>query len=94
MGQYNDNTRIKHVSVNSIFRPNYYNTQSSNFSITLPETINNVISMRISSIKIPFKSIYNISEELVLCTMCFQDMEDYLIQQEYKCDEWEEDDDD
>ena len=36
----------------------------------------------------------NISEELVLCTMCFQDMEDYLIQQEYKCDEWEEDDDD
>ena len=64
VGQYNDNTRIKHVSVNSIFRPNYYNTQSSNFSITLPETINNVISMRISSINIPVYSIYNISEEL------------------------------
>ena len=29
-------------------------------------------------------------EELVLCTMCFQDMEDELIQQNYKCDEWEE----
>ena len=64
VGQYNDNVRIKHVSVNSIFRPNYYNTQSSNFSITLPETINNVISMRISSINIPIHSIYNISEEL------------------------------
>ena len=64
VGQYNDNIRIKHISINSIFRPNYYNTQSSNFSITLPETINNVISMRISSINIPFKSIYNISEEL------------------------------
>ena len=64
VGQYNDNTRIKHVSVNSIFRPNYYNTQSSNFSITLPETVNNVISMRISSINIPIQSIYNISEEL------------------------------
>lgn len=64
VGQYNDNVRFKHVSVNSIFRPNYYNTQSSNFSITLPETINNVISMRISSINIPIQSIYNISEEL------------------------------
>lgn len=64
VGQYNDNVRIKHVSVNSIFRPNYYNTQSSNFSITLPETINNVISMRISSVNIPIQSIYNISEEL------------------------------
>ena len=64
VGQYNDNVRIKHVSVNSIFRPNYYNTQSSNFSITLPESINNVISMRISSINIPIQSIYNISEEL------------------------------
>lgn len=64
VGQYNDNIRIKHVSVNSIFRPNYYNTQSSNFSITLPETINNVISMRISSLNIPINSIYNISEEL------------------------------
>jgi uncharacterized CHY-type Zn-finger protein len=35
----------------------------------------------------------NISEELVLCTMCFQDMEDDLIQKDYKCDEWEDDDD-
>lgn len=64
VGQYNDNIRIKHVSVNSIFRPNYYNTQSSNFSITLPETINNAISMRLSSMNFPFSSMYNISNEL------------------------------
>lgn len=64
VGQYNDNLRIKHVSINSVFRPNYYNTQSSNFTITLPESLNNIISMRISSINIPFDSIYNITEEL------------------------------
>mgnify|MGYP003665784608 FL=1 len=64
VGQYNDNIRIKHVSVNSIFRPNYYNTQSSNFSIILPETINNVTSMRLSSMNFPFSSMYNISNEL------------------------------
>ena len=29
------------------------------------------------------------TEELVLCTMCFQDMEDELIQQNYKCDDWD-----
>ena len=64
VGQYNDNLRIKHVSINSVFRPNYYNTQSSNFTITLPESLNNIISMRISSINIPFDSIYNITQEL------------------------------
>ena len=64
VGQYNDNLRIKHVSINSVFRPNYYNTQSSNFTITLPESLNNIISMRLSSINIPFDSIYNITEEL------------------------------
>ena len=32
----------------------------------------------------------NISEELVLCTMCFQEMEDDLIQKDYKCDEWDD----
>lgn len=64
VGQYNDNLRIKHVSINSVFRPNYYNTQSSNFTITLPESLNNIISMRISSINIPFDSIYNITKEL------------------------------
>lgn len=60
---YNDNIKISHVSVNSIFRPNYYFTQSSNFTINLPETINNVISMRISSINLP-STIYNISQQL------------------------------
>lgn len=72
VGQYNDNLRIKHVSINSVFRPNYYNTQSSNFTITLPESLNNIISMRISSINIPFDSIYNITEELGNNTFTFK----------------------
>ena len=64
VGQYNDNVRVTSISINSIFRPNYYNTHSSNFTITLPETINNVISMRVSALNIPTHSIYNISKEL------------------------------
>ena len=36
---------------------------------------------------------YNSSEEIVLCTTCFQDNEDDLRQQDYKCDEWEEEED-
>lgn len=35
---------------------------------------------------------YNSSEEIVLCTACFQDNEEDLRQQDYKCDEWEEED--
>ena len=35
---------------------------------------------------------YNPSEEIVLCTACFQDNEEDLRQQDYKCDEWEEED--
>ena len=34
--------------------------------------------------------VNNPREELVLCTMCFQDMKDELIQQDYKCDDWDE----
>lgn len=34
-------------------------------------------------------SVNNPHEELVLCTMCFQDMKDELIQQDYKCDDWD-----
>ena len=64
VGQFNNNTRLSQVTIDSIFRPNYYNTESSNFTITLPEVINNVISMRLSSIIIPIDGIYNISKEL------------------------------
>ena len=67
---YNKNRSIKHVSINSIFasKQNVSGELLSNhgaqFTINLPETINNVISMRISSINIPIFSIFNISEEL------------------------------
>ena len=39
-------------------------------------------------------SVNNPHEELVLCTMCFQDMKDELIQQDYKCDDWDIEEDD
>ena len=38
-------------------------------------------------------SVNNPYEELVLCTMCFQDMKDELIQQDYLCDDWDIDED-
>jgi hypothetical protein len=34
-------------------------------------------------------SVNNPHEDLVLCTMCFQDMKHELIQQGYKCDDWD-----
>ena len=39
-------------------------------------------------------SVNNPHEELVLCTMCFQDMKHELIQQGYKCDDWDIEEDD
>jgi hypothetical protein len=41
------------VNVDTRFRPNYYNTSSTNFSIQLPLNVNKVVSMRIASIEIP-----------------------------------------
>jgi hypothetical protein len=39
-------------------------------------------------------SVNNPHEELVLCTMCFQDMKLELIQQNYLCDDWDIDEED
>jgi len=43
----------KQLNVDTRFRENYFGNPSSNFSITLPMTFNNVLSMSLNSIEIP-----------------------------------------
>jgi hypothetical protein len=49
----NVRTITQNVNIDSRFRPNYYGTSSTNFSIFLPFTQKNVVKMRISSIEVP-----------------------------------------
>jgi len=54
-------TITQDMSVDTRFRPNYYTTLSTNFTIDLPEIQRKVISMRISAIEMPM-TYYSISE--------------------------------
>ena len=51
------------VNIDSRFRPNYYNTSSSDQQITLPYKFEKVINMRLASIELPL-TYYAISESL------------------------------
>ena len=53
----------KLVNIDSLFRNDYYNTKSSNFTFTLPDKINKVIKMGISTLQIPTTN-YAISSSL------------------------------
>ena len=47
------------------------------------------------SIHVAYKGQFgNPTEELTMCTMCFQDMEEELIKNGYLCDDWEEEEED
>lgn len=46
-------TSILNLHFDSAFRDNYYNQDPANFHYTLPNPINNVVSIRLSSIDIP-----------------------------------------
>ena len=63
----NVNLDVKHITklinVDSLFRNDYYNTKSSDFTFTLPDKINKVIKMSISNIQLPL-STYSISSHL------------------------------
>ncbi len=59
----NIKTIKKAINIDSIFRSDYYNSKSTNYTITLPERINKIVSMRISSIQIPL-TYHAISPEL------------------------------
>lgn len=55
------NTILKGLNIDSRYRDDYYTTQSTDLSITLPYRIENVISYRLVSISIPI-TYYNISQ--------------------------------
>jgi len=43
----------KQVCIDTVFRPNYFKTKSSDFIFTLPESINNVTSMQLTACELP-----------------------------------------
>lgn len=51
------------INIDTRFRPDYYTSKSTDFTVTLPERLNKVVSMRLSSIEIPM-SFYAVSESL------------------------------
>ena len=59
----NIKTIKKAINIDSLFRTDYYTTKSSNFTVSLPERINKVLSMRVSCIQIPLTT-YAVSPNL------------------------------
>ena len=55
------NTILRGLNLDSRYRDDYYNTKSTDLSITLPYKIENVISYRLVSITLPI-TYYNISQ--------------------------------
>lgn len=61
MNPLNVRTITQAVSIDSRFRPNYYNSKSTNFDMTLPALIKNVVSLRVATIELPM-TYYAISK--------------------------------
>jgi hypothetical protein len=57
----NVRTITQTINIDTRFRPNYYGSSATNFSISLPSTQKNVVKMRIASIEIPM-SYHSISK--------------------------------
>ena len=55
-------TTTQSIHINSLHRNEYYTSSSSNFTLSLPYALNNVLSMQIKSIKLP-ESIYVFNSE-------------------------------
>lgn len=43
----------KNISIDSLFRPNFYTTTSTDFTYVFPEQLNNITSMKLTSLEIP-----------------------------------------
>jgi hypothetical protein len=54
-------TLKKSLNIDTRFRSNYASTQSTNFNFNLPVVFNNVVSMQLSAIELPY-TFYNITE--------------------------------
>ena len=50
----------KNLNIDSRFRENYYTSFASNYNITLPINMNNVIQMQLSAIEIPTKDAFEL----------------------------------
>ena len=50
------------LNIDTRFRDNYYNSQSTNFNIILPAQFNDVLTMQLDSIELPL-TFYNISKQ-------------------------------
>ena len=51
------------LNINTLFRKNYYDTKSTDFTIDLPEEFKNVIALRVQTVQIP-DSVYTFSSQL------------------------------
>jgi hypothetical protein len=60
MTQVTKEVKIKYVNIDSRFRDEYSNQSLANFTVTLPERINEVRKIRATNIEIPM-SFYNVS---------------------------------
>lgn len=52
----------QNLNIDTRFRENYYGSSSSNFNVTLPLMINNVLTMQLAAIELPI-TFYNISKQ-------------------------------
>ncbi len=59
----NIKTVKQYISIDSKFRPNYFNTKSTNFEINLPNSYPNILSMSLKQVSLP-ASYYSISKTL------------------------------
>jgi hypothetical protein len=62
INQLKKRTIIQNLNIDSRFRDNYYTSSSSNFNITLPLKLHNIIQMQLISIELP-KVYYSISSQ-------------------------------
>ncbi len=59
----------KAINIDTRFRPEYFNSKSTDFSFTLPDTFNRVVNMRLASLDFP-ATIYAISSARENTTFC------------------------
>ena len=52
----------QNLNIDTKFRENYYGSSSTNFNVTLPLVINNVLTMQLAAIELPI-TFYNISKQ-------------------------------
>lgn len=69
------------LNIDTKFRENYYQTPSSNFSVTLPLILNNIVSMQLSALEFP-GTFYTISKifQNNFFIICIHDLDPLLVE--------------